>query len=102
MVIFTDRSIFLVTGNLPNNAGGGSNFYLQKVAFEEGCTNRYSILESRVGIFFESKRGITLLTRGYEVVSVGSPVGDSVEDGNSITGTCHLPSEDLFCFTTDT
>jgi len=102
VVIFTERSIYLVTGNLPNNAGGGANFYLQRVAFEDGCSNRYSILESRMGIFFESDRGINLLTRGYEVVFAGDPVEDSASGGFSVTGTAHLPQEDLYLFTTDT
>ncbi len=100
VVIFTDRSIFLVVGNLPNNAGGGANFYLQRVAFEDGCSNRYSILESRLGVFFESDRGINLLTRGYEVLFVGSGVEDSAFGGDSVTGTAYLPQEDLFLFTT--
>lgn len=102
VVIFTDRSIYLVVGNLPNNSGGGGNFYLQRVAFEEGCSNRYSVLETRLGIFFESKRGINLLTRGYEVVFAGSAVEDSAIGGSSVTGACHLPKNDLYLFTTAT
>jgi hypothetical protein len=100
VVIFTDTSIFLLVGNLPNNSGGGANFYLQKVAFEDGCSNRYSVFPSRVGVFFESDRGINLLTRGYEVVFVGSAVEDSAFGGNSVTGVSYLPQEDIYLFTT--
>lgn len=102
VVILTDKSIYLVTGNLPNNAGGGANFYLQKVAFEDGCSNRYSVLQTRVGVFFESARGLNLLTRGYEVLFVGSAVEDSCSGGSAITGASYLASEDIYLFTTNT
>lgn len=102
VVIFTDKSIYLVTGNLPNNSGGGANFYLQRVAFESGCSNRYSVFSTRHGVFFESERGLNLLTRGYEVLFAGEAIEDSVSGGSSITGTAYLPAYDLYLFTTST
>ena len=100
VVILTDKSIYLVTGNLPNNNGGGANFYLQRVAFEGGCSNRYSVFSTRQGVFFESERGLNLLTRGYEVLFAGEAIEDSVSGGSSITGTAYLPAHDLYLFTT--
>jgi hypothetical protein len=102
VVIFTDKSIYLVTGNLPNNSGGGANFYLQRVAFESGCSNRYSVFSTRHGVFFESHNGLNLLTRGYEVLFAGEAIEDSVSGGSSITGTAYLPAYDLYLFTTST
>lgn len=100
VIILTTSGIFLVRGTLPNNSGGGANFTLQKLQFEEGCTNRYSVFSTRKGVFFESARGLNLLTRGYEVQFIGEAVEEDLNGGTSITGASYLPDYDIYLFTT--
>jgi hypothetical protein len=64
VVAFTRDSVVIITGEGPNDQGQGgfSTRYLTK---ELGCVNYRTIIETNVGIVFQSADGYYLLPRGF-------------------------------------
>lgn len=78
IVVFCDSSIYLVpsTGG-PNDQGAGSFSAPTQLTRSVGCIDYRSILETNIGVFFQSKLGIYLLPRGFGPVQY---VGVAVQD----------------------
>src|SRR6185312_8652598 len=65
----------VVAGDGPDNTGAGSPFPpVQYLATDVGCINPDSVVVTQLGIFFQSAKGIFLLTRGDETQYIGAPV----------------------------
>ena len=77
LVAFTENAIFVISGDGPNDQGQGSFAAPRVVSSGIGCSNYRSIVETAIGIFFQSTGGIYLLPRGF-----GQPIyiGDKVKD----------------------
>lgn len=79
MVAFAREAVYLITGDGPNDQGIGSFNPPQKLPTDVGCIDWRSVDETSIGIFFQSKRGIFLLPRGFNTpVFVGQDVEDTV------------------------
>ena len=44
-----------------------------------GCIETRSVIQTAIGVFFQSIRGIELLTRSQEVFWIGEPVRDTLD-----------------------
>ena len=102
LIIFKESAIYLLSGDGPNDEGGGDQFpAAQLVTQSVGCTNPNSIVLTDQGLFFQSPdKGIWLLN-----LSLGPPtyVGAGVDDQGkqyTVSGAVGDPHNNLIIFTT--
>lgn len=75
VVAFAKRSIYLVSGDGPDDQKRGQFSPPRALSRDIGCTDYRSILETAIGILFQSERGFYLLPRGFgQPIWVGAPV----------------------------
>lgn len=77
---FKRRSIYATSGDAPTDAGAGGLGAWRKLAADVGCIDPGSTVVTSLGIFFQSERGIELLSRGGSVVWVGEAIQRDLED----------------------
>lgn len=74
---FEERRIFSLAGEPPSDNGiQGGLGYPRQLACDVGCTNVRSIVSTSFGIFFQSHRGIELLSRSGAVTWIGEGIQD--------------------------
>lgn len=101
LIIFKRNSIFVLTGDGPNDLGGGDQFSTPELVTNSiGCTNPNSVVLTKDGIMFQSDKGIWLLDRG-----LGPPqyIGAGVDDqakAFTVTSADVDPNDNLIIFTT--
>jgi hypothetical protein len=77
VIAFSEMAIYAIQGAGPNDQGQGAWDSPRCITSSTGSTNPLSIVETSVGVFFESDRGIELLPRGCgEPQFIGEPVMD--------------------------
>lgn len=77
LLFFTRDAIWSASGDPPSDNGlQGGLSTPRRLAVELGCIDGNSVLTTRIGTFFQSARGIELLTRG----NVVQPIGDKIQD----------------------
>lgn len=87
VVIFKQNSIFVITGDGPNNAGGGNAFGVpQAISTDIGCVSRASVVRGPFGLAFQSPRGLYLLDRGLNLTWIGKAVEDTVGSAPVVCG----------------
>lgn len=89
IVLFKRKAIYIFSGEGPNNLGAGQFSAAQKISSDLGCRNYASVVSTDLGIFFESDRGIYLLTRSHTVQYIGAPLeglGDIVVRSACVVG----------------
>ncbi len=76
---FSSTSVFMVTGDGPNDQGQGNFDPVRTLTSEFGCASAPSILETSAGVFFLSGRGFMLIPRGGGIPQfVGKQVQKSI------------------------
>lgn len=101
LIIFKRSSIYVLTGDGPNDLGGGDQFSNPELVTNSiGCTNPNSVRLTKDGIMFQSDKGIWLLDRG-----LGPPqyVGAGVDDdakSHLVSAAVVDPNDNLIIFTT--
>jgi hypothetical protein len=100
-VLFKKDSIYVVPGFGPSNAAQdfGSFGEAQQVPSDVGCLNQRTLALTPIGVFFQSSKGIRLLTPGLQVVYVGAPV--ELYNGLTITDAKAVADKDEVRFLTD-
>jgi hypothetical protein len=73
---FTERKVFLISGDGPLANGQGAPFSVVSLPSEHGCINAASVASTDRGSFFQSERGICLLGRDRTVSYAGPAVED--------------------------
>ncbi len=79
VVAFTERAVYLIGGDGPNDQGAGSFLPPRAYVANFGCpdTESGSILETEVGIFFRSASTWWIIPRGFGTpVDIGAPIQD--------------------------
>lgn len=84
LVVFTDRNIYILTGDGTDAAGFGSTLDHQLVVEGTGCIDPRSVARIPDGVMFQSMKGIYILTRTFELRYIGSPVEDVVRNAGNI------------------
>lgn len=75
VVAFSEDRIYFVTGDGPDDQGVGSFSPPTELPTDVGCVDWRSVVETSLGVFFLSKRGIYLLPRGFNTpLFVGAEV----------------------------
>lgn len=79
LYVFKRRAIYAIAGEQPadNGAAGGLGVP-QRLAVDVGCIDARSIVVTSLGIFFQSERGIEILTRAQSVEPIGEKVTDTL------------------------
>jgi hypothetical protein len=84
LVIFKRSSLFILSGNGPNDLGQQDDFGSpDRIASDVGCTDPSSIVITPKGLMFKSEKGIYLLDRGASLTYIGA----EVEAYNNLTVT---------------
>ena len=79
IVAFAREKIYFITGDGPNDQGVGSFNPPTELPTDVGCIDWRSVVETSIGIFFLSKRGIFLLPRGFNTpLFVGAEVAQTL------------------------
>jgi hypothetical protein len=79
VVAFAREKIYLVQGDGPSDQGIGQFSPPQELPTDNGCVDWRSVVETSLGIFFQSKRGIFLLPRGFNTpLFIGAEVQDTL------------------------
>ncbi len=77
LIAFTQSAIYVVQGFGPNDQGQGEWGTPRSITRSSGCVSHLSILETSIGIFYQSAEGIEILPRGLgEPQFIGMPVQD--------------------------
>lgn len=81
LIVFKKDRLYQIQGNGSNETRTQNDLSAPtRIPSDVGCTERRSIVKSPLGIFFLSVSGIYLLSRGFEVVYVGSPVETTLSE----------------------
>ena len=96
LVVFTEDLIYSTSGPGPTNVSSDNFPELELITSDIGCNNPRSIVQTALGTFFQSRKGIYLLSRGRQV----SYVGADVEGFNSqtVTAATLLPASNQVVF----
>ena len=73
LIAFKRNGIWVISGDGPDDKGGGGTFFSQRIPGTIGCAEPRSVVVTDQGIFFNSPIGIYLLTRGLELQYIGAP-----------------------------
>lgn len=80
IIAFKAGSIYVVAGESPSDNGAAGGLGEPRVlATDVGCIDARSVVVTSLGVFFQSRRGIELLTRSQTVTWIGEPMVDDVE-----------------------
>jgi hypothetical protein len=101
LVVFKTDDIFVVAGTMPDSTGYAPSLSTPlKLPSGIGCIDHRSVIETPVGIFFQSTRTIELLKSSFEVEPVGLKLtGLNGFDNVTITSTAHAPETQEVYFT---
>lgn len=102
LVVFKNDRIFVVFGDGPNDLGNGSDYLIQALPADVGCIEPRSVVNVTEGLFFQSARGLEMLTRGLEVVWIGKDVQDELSVNSVVTSALPVPSQRQVRFTCQT
>lgn len=96
LAAFCKDEIYVVSGDGPNDQGIGSFPSPRRYAVGVGCINELSVVTTNAGIYFQGRRGIYRIPRGFGAVEfVGMAVGDLASESDAqCLGSCAYESED--------
>lgn len=94
LYVFKRRAIFAIAGEPPsdNGAAGGLGTP-RRLAVDVGCIDARSIVVTSMGVFFQSERGIELLTRAQSVTWIGAPIQDTLASYPVVSAATLDPTE---------
>jgi hypothetical protein len=97
--LFKRRAIYAVAGEAPSDNGTvGGLGVPRRLAVDVGCIDARSIVVTSLGVFFQSERGIELLTRAQSVEFVGERVPDTLGSYPVCTSATIDPVRDVVYF----
>ena len=80
LFIFKRRDVYAIAGEPPaDNGSSGGLGAPRRVASDVGCIDGRSTCTTALGIFFQSERGIEILTRALAVEWIGADVDNTAD-----------------------
>jgi hypothetical protein len=106
LVVFKREMTFIIPGDMPDDTGGAVNRgYVSntlgtpvRMPHGIGCIDHRSVIETPVGVFFQSQRTIELLSRDMSITPIGLQLDDTLYD-KVIAGAAHNPKDNEVIFT---
>lgn len=76
VIIFTDTQIYGVSGNGPSNLSNDFNTFSQpqQISTDAGCIDQRTLVRTKDGLMFQSRKGFYLLDQGFGVQYIGADV----------------------------
>ncbi len=75
LLIFKKDRIFYIVGQGPDSTGAQNDYgNAQLITSDSGCINANSIVQTPVGVMYQSEKGIYLMGRNLSVEYIGAPV----------------------------
>lgn len=74
---FTDEGVYVVTGDGPDDSGDGVFSPPQRLPYADGCIEPRSIYACDEGTFYQTRRGLYMIPRGF---GAPIPAGDVIMD----------------------
>ena len=98
--VFKRGTVFVVDGDGPAESGAAGDFgQPYELPSDVGCIDSRSIVTTTAGVFFQSLRGIELLSRGGGISWIGEPIASTLTAYPVVTSAAVLPVERLVMFT---
>lgn len=90
LFIFKESDIYVVSGSMPDDTGNG-NTLAEPVRLPSGigCIDPRSVISTPIGIFFQSKRSIELLTPDLRITPIGDKIIDQRASFPYVTSVAH-------------
>ena len=97
LVVFKRNMTFIVPGDMPDDTGGAVNRgYVSntlgtpvRMPHGIGCVDHRAVVETPVGVFFQSQRTIELLSRDMSITPIGLKLDDTLTSYHEITAAVH-------------
>lgn len=99
LIVFKSDSVWVIYGDGPNDLGNGADYVVQQLASDVGCIDARSIVAGADGVFFQSRRGIEILTRGLDVQWIGRDIQEEVALYSNVTSGTVVASQRQVRFT---
>lgn len=96
VIVFKRNSIYAISGSGPNDLNQGAFSAPRRISTMVGCRDTNSTVTTGEGVFFQSGKGIYLLTRSLQTVYIGAPVEDF--NDREVRGAHLLPEVDQVRF----
>ena len=74
LYVFTRRNVYAISGDPPTDNGYGGLGVPQRLSADVGCIEARSVCSTSLGVFFQSERGLEVLTRARSVEWVGEAI----------------------------
>ena len=92
LIVFKLQDVFVVPGTFPDASGNGPSLgEPYSLSSGVGCIDHRSVVDTPVGVFFQSERGLELLTSALEVIPMVK-VRETLKLFPYITSTAHYPT----------
>lgn len=90
LVIFKRSAIFVVPGVLPDATGAAPSMGEPiKLPAGVGCIDHRSVLETPIGVFFQSERGLEILSPSLQVDLIGQKITDTLAAFPKVVSAIH-------------
>ena len=94
LIVFKRNAIFVVPGVLPDSTGAAPSMGEPiKLPAGVGCIEHRSVLETPVGVFFLSERGLEILYPTLQVEQIGQKVRETLTAYPRIVSAIHHPND---------
>lgn len=96
-VIFASNAIYVCSGSLADAAGRGQAIAVQQISHTVGCKDKRSVVVGSRGVYFQSKRGLELLTPDLKLERIRG-LDDWLASGKTIQAADADPNTDEVAF----
>lgn len=102
-VFFTEDAMYILSGQGPSRSNQNSDYSsLQRLPYAVGCSDWRSVRQTDDGLWFQSQRGIEMLTRSLELVpfqELGAKVTRTLATYPYVTSAIYVPEQSQMRFT---
>lgn len=90
LFIFKENDVYVVSGSMPDDTGNG-NTLAEPVRLPSGigCIDPRSVISTPIGVFFQSKRSIELLTPDLRITPIGDKIIEQRQTFPYVTSVAH-------------